>query len=169
MFIQTKMFYQCKPLSLQKYNDTCFSRKNLLEALSSRSHYVCNTIITCTFDFSTFYTTIPHKLLKSRIKELIQPYFSKKNGKQRYQYLVFGRDKSYFVKSYSNSNNKDKQDEIIQMIDFFIYNIFVQFSGQMFQQTIGIPSIRIVFCYLLICFYMRMRQISFKGFTRRKI
>ena len=35
---------------------------------------------------------------------------------------------------------KDKQDKIIQMLDFFIF-IFVQFGGQVFQQTIGIPSL----------------------------
>ena len=56
-------------------------------------------------------------LLQYRIKELIQRCFSKKNGEQRYQYLVTGRDKSYFVKSHSKSNNKHKQDEIIQMLD----------------------------------------------------
>ena len=43
-----------------------------------------------------YITTIPHMLLKSRIKELIQHCFSKKNREQRYQYLVIGRDKSYF-------------------------------------------------------------------------
>ena len=49
-------------------------------------------------------------LLKSRIKELIQHCFSKKNQEQRYQYLVIGRDKSYFVKSHSKSNNKYRED-----------------------------------------------------------
>jgi len=44
-----------------------------------------------------------------------------------YQYLVIGRDKSYFVKSHSKSNNKYNQDEIIQMLDFLIDNIFVLF------------------------------------------
>ena len=46
---------------------------------------------------------------------MIQRCFLKKNGKQRYQYLVIGRDKIYFVKSHSKSNNEYKQDEIIQM------------------------------------------------------
>ena len=66
------------------------------------------------------------------IKELIQRCFSKKNGEQRYQYLVIGRDKSYLVKSTSKSNNKYKQDEIIQMFDFLIDNIFVLFGGRVF-------------------------------------
>ena len=37
-------------------------------------------------------------LLKSRIKELNQRCLSTPNGEQKYQYLVIGRDKSYFVK-----------------------------------------------------------------------
>ena len=93
---------------LQKYNDICFSRggvnqmwiliisRDLLKTLSSRSQYVGNC--SKTFDFSTLYTTISHMLLKSRIKELIQRCFSKKNGEQRYQYLVIGRGKSYLIK-----------------------------------------------------------------------
>jgi hypothetical protein len=72
-----------------------------------------------TFDFSILYTIIPHTLLKSNIKELIQRCFSQKNGEQRDQYLVIGRDKSYFVKSISKSNNKYKYDVIIQMLDIF--------------------------------------------------
>jgi hypothetical protein len=102
--------------------------------LSSRSQYVCNSIKA--IDFSTLYTTITHTLLKSRIKELIQRCFSKKNGDQRYLYLVVGRDKYCFVKSHSKAKNKYKQDELIQMLDFFIDNIF---GERVFQQTIGIP------------------------------
>jgi hypothetical protein len=45
-----------------------------------------------------------------------------------------------FVKSHSKSNNKYKQDEIIQTLDLLIDNIFVLFGGRVFQQTIGIPK-----------------------------
>jgi hypothetical protein len=94
--------------------------------LSSRSQYVCNSIKA--IDFSTLYTTITHTLLKSRIKELIQRCFSKKNGDQRYLYLVVGRDKYCFVKSHSKAKNKYKQDEIIQMLDFF-YRQHIWWTG----------------------------------------
>ena len=42
--------------------------------------------------FKHLCTTIPHKLLQSRIKELMSFAFQKKNWEQGYQYLVFGRD-----------------------------------------------------------------------------
>ena len=70
-----------------------------------KSQYVCKNSIKA-FYFSTLYTIIPHTLLQSGIQELIQRYFSKKNGEEKYQYLAIGRDKSYFVKSHSKSNNK---------------------------------------------------------------
>jgi len=57
----------------------------------------------------------------------------------QYQYLVIRIEKFYFVKSHSKFNNKYKQDEIIQMLDFLIDNMFVLFVGRVFQQTIGIP------------------------------
>ena len=53
-------------------------------------------------------------------------------------YLVIGRDESYFVKNYSKSDKKYTEDEIVNMIEFLIDNIFVQFSGRVFQHTIGI-------------------------------
>jgi hypothetical protein len=46
--------------------------------------------------------------------------FWKKIGEQRFHYLVFGRDKSCFVKSHSKYNNKYKQVKIIQMLDILM-------------------------------------------------
>ena len=51
---------------------------------------------------------------------------------------MIGIDKSYFVESHSKYNNKHRQDEIIQMLDFLIDNICVLFGGRLFQQTMGI-------------------------------
>ena len=55
----------------------------------------------------------------------MQHCISKKKGVKRYQYRVIGRSKSYFVKNHSKTNNEYKQDEIIQMLDVVIDNIFV--------------------------------------------
>ena len=105
--------------------------KNLLGNLNSRSQYVCYIIKT--FHFSTLYITIPHTLLISSNKELIDRRFSYKYGEQRYPYLAIGRDNYYFA----TKSNKYKQDEIIQM-DLLIDNIFILCGGRFFQQTIDI-------------------------------
>ena len=134
---------------LQSYSDKVYSTsgtnqmwilknsKELLEHLNSRSLAHINSIKT--YDFSTLYTTIPHTKLKSRLKNLINQCFFYKNGNRRYKYLVFGRESSYFVVQHTDSKSKYTEDDIINMLDFLIDNIFVIFGEQIFQQTIGIP------------------------------
>ena len=111
--------------------------KDMLEYIQCRSLYSCNSINT--FDFSTLYTTIPHSKLKARLRELVQLCFIKNNGQCRYKYLVLGRDRSYFVKHYSDSTKKFSETDIFNMLEFLMHNIFVMFGGRVFQQTVGIP------------------------------
>ena len=42
-------------------------------------------------------------------------------------------------KNYSKSDKKYTEDEIVNMMEFLIDNLFVQFGGRVFQHTIGIP------------------------------
>ena len=114
--------------------------KDLLEYIQYRSLFSCNSFKT--FDFSTFYTTIPHSKLKDRLRELVQLCFIKKNGQRRYKFLVLGRDISYFVKQnkkHADSTKKFSETNIINMLEFFVIdNIFI-FGWRVFQQTVGIP------------------------------
>ena len=57
----------------------------------------------------------------------------------RYKFLVLGREGPYFVKEYSDSKNKYTEDDIINMLEFLVDNIFVVFGGKVFQQIVGIP------------------------------
>ena len=52
---------------------------------------------------------------------------------------MLGRDRSYFVKNHSDSAKKFSETDIINMLEFLIDNIFVNFGGHVFQQTVGIP------------------------------
>ena len=62
-----------------------------------------------------------------------------KNGNRRYKFLVLGRKGPYFVKEHSDSKHKYTEDDIINMLDFLVDNIFVVFGGKVFQQIVGIP------------------------------
>ena len=134
---------------LQKYCDTAYSRngvnqmwilknsKELIENLKSRSFSTVTSIKT--FDFSTLYTTIPHSKLKKRLKDLIFRCFFRNNGKRRYKYLVLGYPHAYFVQENTASDKKFTEHEVVGMLEFLIDNIFVEFGGEIFQQTVGIP------------------------------
>ena len=88
---------------------------------------------------STFYISIPHDLLKSRISDLVHNAFRKKDGSVRYTHIKVTRAKGYCTYDINGSgDNMYTADNICKMIDFLIDNIFVQFGGRLFRQVIGI-------------------------------
>ena len=134
---------------LQKYCDTAYARsgvnqmwilknsKELLDNLKAQSLYSVNSIKS--FNFSTRYTIIPHDKLKSKLKEIINQCFFHKNGNRRFQYVVIGYKDTYFVRDHSDAPQKYSDADVIKMLEYLINNIFVEFGGRIFQQTIGIP------------------------------
>ena len=124
---------------LQKYCETAYSRsgvnqmwilknsKELLEHIQSRNfNYITNIK---SFDFSTLYTTIHHQRLKSRLATIIRNSFIYKNGNRRYKLLVLGCEEPYCVKEHSDLKNKYTEDDIINMPEFLVDNIFVVKGG----------------------------------------
>ena len=134
---------------IQSYCSTAYSRsgvnqmwilknsKELVDNLHSPHFNSVHSIRS--YDFSTLYTTIPHEKLKLRLGDIIKSTFFHKNGSRRYKFLVIHPLGNYFVREHTDSSNKYTEDDIIQMLNFLIDNIFVVFGGRVFQQTIGIP------------------------------
>ena len=84
------------------------------------------------FDFQPF----THQFFTRNSKALatiIRNSFIHKNWNQRHKLLVLGREGPYFVKEHSDSKNKYTEDDIINMLDFLVDNIFVVFGGNVFQ------------------------------------
>ena len=72
-----------------------------------------------TYDFSTLYTSIPQKLLNSRIAALVHSSFKKKDRSTRYTHIKVGQRKGYFINSINGSGKKMyAADQIRNMIDF---------------------------------------------------
>ena len=109
--------------------------KELLENLKAQSLHSVNSIKS--FDFSTLYTTIPHDKRKSKLKEVINQCFFHKKGNRRFQYVVISYKGIYFVRDLSNA--PQKYSEVIKILEYLIDNIFVEFGGRIFQQTIRKP------------------------------
>jgi len=52
---------------------------------------------------------------------------------------VVHRLNAYFVKDYTNTKTKYTEDDIVNIINFLIDNIFIEFGGRIFHQTLVIP------------------------------
>jgi len=62
-----------------------------------------------------------------------------KSGKRRYSYIVVNGLNAYFDEYHTNSKRKYTEDDVVNMINCLIDNIFIEFGGRIFQQTVGIP------------------------------
>ena len=54
-------------------------------------------------------------------------------------YVPFTYKGPYFVKDHSDSKHKYTENDIVNMLEFLVDNIFVVFGGKVFQQIVGIP------------------------------
>ena len=75
------------------------------------------------------YTSIPHDLLKSRRNNVINSAFKHKNGATRYTHIKVARNKSYFINDPWNGDNKYTANDICEMTEFLVDNIYVRFGG----------------------------------------
>ena len=124
--------------------------------LKAQSLYSVNSIKY--FNISTLYTTIPHDKLRSKLKEIINQCFFHKNGNRRFQYVVIDYKDTYFVRDHSDAPHKYSDADVIKMLEYLIDNIFVDFGGRIFQQTIGILMGTNCAPLLADLFYTRMRR-----------
>jgi len=74
---------------------------------------------------------------------------------------------SYFAKHHSDSPKKFSETDIIDMLEFLIDNISVMLGGRVFQQTVGISMGTNCAPLLADLFLYRMRQASYRGFSRK--
>ena len=166
----TKLLTHIKQ-GLQKYCETAYSRsginqmwilknsKELLEHLKSPTFNPVTSIKS--FDFSTLYTTIPHKKLKDRLTSIVRNAFIFKNGNRRYKYLVLGHEETYFVKEHSDSKSKYSEDDIIKMLEFLVDNIFVVFAGKSSSRQSAFQWVRIVPLFSPTSFCIHTKLISY--------
>jgi hypothetical protein len=77
----------------------------------------------------------------------------KTNGQPKYKYLVTGRDKSYFVNNHFDSTRKFSETNIIKMLEFLIYIIFVKFYSVFFNKQSAFLWVPAVFFSLTFFFF----------------
>ena len=87
----------------------------------------------------------------------------------RYFMVSIFHDISYFAKKkkkkkYSDSSKKFSENDIINMLEVSIDNIFGIFGGRVFQQAVGISMVQTLLLFSSTCFIIRMRQTSYRGF-----
>ena len=108
--------------------------KNMLEQLNGANDKLPYKQVS-SWDFSTLYTTIPHSDLKKCIKSLVYKTFQKNNFKK----MVVSFTGAYFCDDVKDGQLAIEYDQFVELLNFLIDNIYVNFGDSIFRQTVGIP------------------------------
>ena len=88
-----------------------------------------------TYDFSTLYTSLPHKKLKERIAQVINQCFNNEGRR----YIHINGQHASCKKARGKSSNVWDASTLISHVHYLIDNIYVKCGDTLFQQVIGIP------------------------------
>ena len=83
-----------------------------------------------TFDFTKFYISIPHDLLKSRVSNLVHNAFRKRDRSIRYTHIKVTRSEGYLTHDINSAgDNMYAASNICKMTELLIDNIFCSLEG----------------------------------------
>ena len=117
----------------------------------------CNSIKI--FYLSNLYTTIPHSKLKETLREFVQLCFIKKEWPTQIQIPCPRKGQILFCKK--------KHSDSTNMLEFLIDNIFVILGGCVFNRQSAYLWVQTVLLFSPTCSFIRSRQISYRGFSRK--
>ena len=87
------------------------------------------------FDFSTLYTNIPHSQLKTRMEKLIRNAYNTRDA----SHMALGKDYAYWTSRPVANIRNLTVNQLVEMFNFLIDNVYIQVGSAVYQQTIGIP------------------------------
>ena len=88
-----------------------------------------------TFDFSTLYPALPQSEIKKQFSKIFNKVF-KREGKQ---FINVGYKGAYFSSKQNNRGNSFRLNDMIEILEFILDNIFVKFGNKIYKQVIGVP------------------------------
>ena len=111
-----------------------------------------------TYDFSTFYTILPHNLIKEKLLDLIERAFYKKEGKPN----LACNDKNTFFTSAAHYRGYHlwSCQNVCDALSFLLDNIYIRFGTKLYRQIVGIPMGTNCAPLVADLFFSAMKEIS---------
>ena len=127
---------------MKNYNRTVFERTGLncfwildnsLEFLEKMKSERINHMET--YDFSTLYTALPHREIKLRFSAIFQKVFNR----EARPYISVNLHGAYFSPTKVNNRFSFRSEDMQEILEFILDNIYVKYGKDVYKQIIGIP------------------------------
>ena len=100
--------------------------------LEHRKYRACTI---STYDFSTFYTTLPQNLIKVKLTQLIEKIFTREN----ILFLACNADRAIFTNDTFKHYIMWTCPDVCKSLSLLLYNIYVRYGDTVYCHVIGIP------------------------------
>ena len=135
--IQTTCANFCRTIKKTRGYNRNWIVDNSVEVLKQITH--CNKYKKVknirTYDFSTLYTSIPHKSLKSQMVWVINQCFNESSRK----FIKIEKNSANWTKTRGTHTVTWSKQQLICQVKYLIQNIYVTCGDSLFRQVIGIP------------------------------
>ena len=88
-----------------------------------------------TYDFSTLYPALPQSEIKKQFSKIFNKVF-KREGKQ---FINVGYKEAYFSSRQNSRGCSFRLNDMIEILEFILDNIFVKFGNKIYKQVVGVP------------------------------
>ena len=88
-----------------------------------------------TYDFSTLYSTLPHNLIKDKLRNLIERIFQREGS----LYIACDDRHAFPTSDAVKYNNLWSCQKVCEALTFFLDNIYIRFGSKLYRQIVGIP------------------------------
>ena len=86
-------------------------------------------------DFSTLYTTLPHKTIKDKLVDLIERMFQREYS----LYIACNDRHAFFTTDAVKYYNLWSCQKVCEALTFLLDNIYIRFGSNLYRQIVGIP------------------------------
>ena len=132
--IKNHVVRYCKNVYERSSKNLFWSIKNSCEELNKLKSRGFRASSVSTYDFSTFYTTLPHNLIKDKLVDLIERIFQREGS-----LYIACNDRNAFITSDAVRNyNLWSCQKVCEALTFHLDNIYIRFGSKSYKQIVGI-------------------------------
>ena len=88
-----------------------------------------------TYDFSTLYTTLPHKLINDKLISLIELTFAR----EKCTYIALNTKTAFFTNQVLDKYTTWTCLDLCTALTFLLDNLLIKINGKLFKQIVGVP------------------------------
>ena len=133
--VKNHVIRYCEKVYERSGKNLFWSIKNSGEVLNKLKSRWFRATSLSTYDFSTFYTTLPHNLIKEKLINLIEWTFKREGS----PYIACNERQAFFTSEDTRRYKLWSCQNVCEALIYLLDIIYIRFGTKLYRQIVGIP------------------------------